>query len=227
MLDLSSLNEQQKQAVLNTYHMNTSLVAGAGSGKTTVIKYRTAYMIKERQVDPKSIMIVTFTNKAAKEIKERIGQETNFADDMWLGTFHSICVKILRQFGHSLKLNRFTIMDDKDAQSVLTECAKHIDPYIEPDQIKEIRGKISHLKSELQAPQTLLNHKNRTSSDILLANIYHAYQTHNINAKTLDFDDLILYTVILLTKDEHVRQWFHEHVPYIVVNSSAVLHGNV
>ena len=104
--DLSTLNPQQKAAVLNSYDKNTSLVAGAGSGKTTVIKFRTAYMIQELEIPPSQIMIVTFTNKAANEIKERIAAITDQVDEMWLGTFHSICVKILRQFGFHMKLNK-------------------------------------------------------------------------------------------------------------------------
>ena len=122
--DLSTLNAQQKKAVLESYDQNTSLIAGAGSGKTTVIKFRTAYMIQDLQIPPSQIMIVTFTNKAATEIKERIFSITNQADEMWLGTFHSICVKILRQFGTYLGIDNFTILDEDDVRQRLKHLLK-------------------------------------------------------------------------------------------------------
>ena len=218
--DLSTLNPQQKAAVLNSYDKNTSLVAGAGSGKTTVIKFRTAYMIQELEIPPSQIMIVTFTNKAANEIKERIAAITDQVDEMWLGTFHSICVKILRQFGFHMKLNKFTIMDEGDVNQRLKELLREHNIKLDSDVFKSLRHKISHYKSELILPSSLLNRTDLSAEDLQIVRVYQLYHQRNLKNRTLDFDDLILYTVFLLTQFEEVRTWFHEHIKYISVDES-------
>lgn len=215
--DLSTLNPQQKAAVLNSYDKNTSLVAGAGSGKTTVIKFRTAYMIQELEIPPSQIMIVTFTNKAANEIKERIAAITDQVDEMWLGTFHSICVKILRQFGFHMKLNKFTIMDEGDVNQRLKELLREYNIKLDSDVFRTLRHKISHYKSELILPSSLLNRTDLSAEELQIVRVYQLYHQRNLKNRTLDFDDLILYTVFLLTQFEEVRTWFHEHIKYISV----------
>ena len=216
--DLSTLNDQQKKAVLESYDQNTSLIAGAGSGKTTVIKFRTAYMIQDLQIPPSQIMIVTFTNKAATEIKERIFSITNQADEMWLGTFHSICVKILRQFGTYLGIDNFTILDEDDVRQRLKHLLKEQNIKLDSDVFKTLRKKISFFKSELILPSNLKNRMDLSNDEIQITKVYELYHQQNLKKRTLDFDDLILYTVFLLTQYKNVRDWFHEHIKYICID---------
>ena len=111
--DLSKLNVQQKAAVLESINSNVILLAAAGSGKTTVLVKRTEYLISDLDVDPCNIMLFTFTNKAEKEIKKRMLAVTPDSDKMWIGTFHSICTKILRIFGNYMHIDKFTILDER------------------------------------------------------------------------------------------------------------------
>ena len=117
--DLSKLNEQQKNAVLESFDSNIALFAGAGSGKTKTIVTRVEYLVDDLNVKPENIMMITFTNKAAKEILERVANITNDAYKMWIGTFHSICTRILRKFGHFMCINHFSIIDDKESQKII------------------------------------------------------------------------------------------------------------
>ena len=105
--DLTRLNEQQRNAVLESIDSNVVLLAAAGSGKTATIVKRTEYLIDDLNVKPENIMMITFTNKAAKEIVERVANITSDAYKMWIGTFHSICVRILRKYGHYMGINYF------------------------------------------------------------------------------------------------------------------------
>lgn len=216
--NLSTLNPQQREAVLNTYEKNTSLVAGAGSGKTTVIKFRTAYMIQDLKIPPSQIMIVTFTNKAAGEIKDRIASITDHTEEMWLGTFHSICVRILKKFGHYMKLNQFTIMDESDVNQRLKALLKEHDIKLDSDVFRVLRRKISYFKSELLLPSYLMTRTDLSADELEIIQIYQLYHQQNLKNRTLDFDDLILYAVFLLTQFEEVRIWFHQNIRYLMVD---------
>ena len=123
--DLTRLNEQQRNAVLESIDSNVVLLAAAGSGKTATIVKRTEYLIDDLNVKPENIMMITFTNKAAKEIVERVANITSDAYKMWIGTFHSICVRILRKYGHYMGINYFSIIDDKESKNILKQIFKY------------------------------------------------------------------------------------------------------
>lgn len=218
-MDLSSLNPQQRDAVINSYDSNTVLIAGAGSGKTKTLQTRVGYLIEDMNVDPSSIMVVTFTNKAAGEIKERIGQISSQAHKMWLGTFHSICVRILRQFGSHMGISRFTIMDTYDAKSVLREIMKDRNIPTEKFLVNKFMSQISDCKSNVIRPKDMLD-RAQNQSEIQFAHVYQDYQNITWQRRSFDFDDLIVYTIVLLSTNMIVVKWFHDNIKYIHVDES-------
>jgi DNA helicase-2/ATP-dependent DNA helicase PcrA len=219
MADISMLNSQQREAVVNSYGSNTVLIAGAGSGKTATLKTRTAYLIDDLGVDPSSIMVVTFTNKAAGEIKHRISQITPDANRMWLGTFHSICVRILRQFGPQMGIKGFTIMDTYDAKSVLKEVLADRNIGTDKYLVNQYMSKISDRKSNLVRPQDCINSA-QNSTVLQFAHVYQDYQNITWKRKSFDFDDLIIYAILLLSSSMSIATWFHDNIKYIMVDES-------
>jgi len=218
-MDISELNAQQQRAVLDSVNQNTVVLAGAGSGKTKTLTFRCAYLMDDMQVPPESIMAVTFTNKAAGEMKARLRKIAPQVDKMWMGTFHSICVKILHRFGKSLNLNKFTIMDKADARSLLRQAFKDCNEPVEKKTVAQVADRIGKAKSNLMSPAEMLNR----ASDAHMTNharIYKAYQNLCWSKKCLDFDDLLVYTVVLLQRDQQVRDWFHQNISYLMVDES-------
>ena len=215
--DLSYLNPQQRKAVLESYEHPTVLIAGAGSGKTAVLQARTSYLVDDLNVDPSEIMVVTFTNKAARELKERLQKVCPDIDQMWLGTFHSICVKILKQFGSHLGIRKFTILDETDAKKIIKRIRDEKELEIDSAVIRETLSRISSYKNNFVSPKDLMNTHIKDEEELLFIDIYDEYQRQTWNNRTFDFDDLIYYTVLLLKRSEAVREWFHENVRYYMV----------
>lgn len=216
--DLSHLNPQQYAAVVESFERNTVLVAGAGSGKTAVLQARTSYLVDDMQVDPAQIMVVTFTNKAANELKERLKKVCPDIHKMWLGTFHSICVKILKNFGEDLNIRKFTILDEKDAKAIMKKILDDNGQPIDSANVSRILGQISSYKNNMKSPKHLLDNYPNMEDDIVFIKIYDQYQRETWSKRTFDFDDLIYYTVLLLKKSERVREWFYYNVKYVMID---------
>lgn len=219
MTDLNMLNEQQREVVLNSYDTNTVLVAGAGSGKTATLIARTSYLVEHMNVDPSEIMVVTFTNKAANEIKDRISAVTNEGYKMWLGTFHSICVKILRMYGNEIGIKNFTIMDTYDAKSVLKKTMQDAGLDVDKFLVNKYMKKISDKKSNMIRPQKLLDSATNRE-ELQFAKVYKDYQNITWRRKSFDFDDLIIYAVVLFTYSMAAVKRFHDTVRFFMVDES-------
>ena len=189
---IEGLNPQQAEAVT---HVGGPLlvVAGAGSGKTRVLTRRIAYLMSRRNVAPYQILAITFTNKAAGEMKERVADLVGpIAKSMWVSTFHSACVRILRQeamrLGYS---NSFSIYDSADSNRLITIVAKelNLDPKRYP--ARQFQSMISNAKNELLGPQDYLN-ATTNQFEKVVADVYAVYQHRLMRANAMDFDDLIL-----------------------------------
>ncbi len=203
---LSALNEQQKKAVLTT-EGPVLVIAGAGSGKTRVLTYRIAYLIGVKEVPPSRILAVTFTNKAASEMKERIVKLLDAEpNDLWMGTFHSICTRILRFHADKLGYSRnFVIYDRADQESLLKEIAKNYD---------DLAEKPSTLANRISRMKTGLSYE--TEGRIL--EIYERYQAELKKCNAFDFDDLLLKVLELFEKFEAVKEYYAERFKYIHVD---------
>ena len=216
---LESLNDKQREAAI---HVDGPLliIAGAGSGKTKTVTHRIAYLIKECGVNPWNIMAITFTNKAAGEMKERVDKLVGFgADAVWVATFHSSCVKILRRFADRIGYdNNFTIYDADDSKSVMKDVCKTLD--IDTKMLKEktILNEISSAKDELISPD---EYAIKYAEDFRLKKIgeaYTEYQKILEKNNAMDFDDLIMNTVILLQDNPDVRDAYQKRFRYIMVD---------
>lgn len=214
-----SLNEQQKKGVF-TVDGPVLLLAGAGSGKTRVLTHRVAYLIEEKGVSPYHIMAITFTNKAAEEMKERVQRLVGLgAESIWVTTFHSTCVRILHRYIDRLGFdNNFTIYDTDDQKSVMKEVCKRLQ--IDPKQMKErsILAAISSAKDELISP---VEYSLNAGGDFRKQKIAQAYQEYQAVLKknnALDFDDLIMMTVELFRTDEEVLRSYQQRFRYIMVD---------
>lgn len=215
---LSELNEQQQQAVIN-YQGPMLILAGAGSGKTKTLTHKIAYLLLNHHAKPHEIMAVTFTNKAAKEMKTRldgvIGQEITMP---YLGTFHSICVRLLRKYGDQISIpSNFVIYDEADKKNLIKRILKehHLDEKKYPP--SQISGIISSAKNDLMDPEEYIQ-----SADGPLAKV--AYQIYVDYKKELnksvaqDFDDLIMNTVRLFRLSEITKKELHERIKYIFID---------
>ncbi|KPU45939.1 ATP-dependent DNA helicase PcrA [Oxobacter pfennigii] len=219
MLDLASLNKEQREAVLTT-DGPLLILAGAGSGKTRVLTYRIAHLILDKNEYPGSIMAITFTNKAAGEMKERIhrliGEVTN---EMWIGTFHSICMRILRRDIDKIGYKRnFVIYDSSDQQTLLRRCMKelNIDDKIYPQ--KWVQESISKAKNELIYPDKYLEGKEYDFRAKKVYEIYSLYQKKLMENNALDFDDIIMKTIHLFNFDGGILDYYQHKFKYIHVD---------
>jgi DNA helicase II / ATP-dependent DNA helicase PcrA len=215
---LEGLNPQQTEAVT---HSGGPLlvVAGAGSGKTRVLTRRIAYLMSRRNVAPYQILAITFTNKAAGEMKERVADLVGpIAKSMWVSTFHSACVRILRQeatrLGYS---NSFSIYDSADSQRLITIVAKelNLDPKRYP--ARQFQSMISNAKNELLGPQDYLNAASNQFEQVV-ADVYAIYQQRLIRANAMDFDDLILKTVEVLQRYPEAKARFRSRFRHVLVD---------
>jgi DNA helicase-2/ATP-dependent DNA helicase PcrA len=222
---LSTLNQQQREAVVET-DGPLLILAGAGSGKTRVITYRIAYLISERGVAPYNILAVTFTNKAAEEMRERVkrllsGESLTSAP--LISTFHSLCVRILRQHIEALNAGytrSFTIYDQDDSVRLVKACIKDLgydDKQLAP---RATQGAISGAKNrqgddaESYAARVEYNDEKRTA----IARVFKLYEERLVNNNALDFDDLLIKTVQLLRRVQEVRDYYNDKFRYILVD---------
>jgi DNA helicase-2/ATP-dependent DNA helicase PcrA len=219
-MDLRNLlNEEQYEAAV-AVDGPLLILAGAGSGKTRVLTYRIAHMIQDLNIYPSQILAITFTNKAAREMKERVkvlvGDE---ADNMWVSTFHSSCVRILRREIDKLGYNKnFTIYDSADQKTLINQCIKQVGINDKDITDKEIISKIGEQKDKLISAQQykINNEKNFRLNKI--ADVYVLYQKKLKENNALDFDDLIVKTVELFKKHKEVLEFYQNKFKYIMID---------
>jgi len=213
------LNEKQKEAVFAT-EGPLLILAGAGSGKTSVLTHRIAYMIDEAGVNPYNILAITFTNKAAGEMRERVDKLVGFGSEaIFVSTFHSMCVRILRRFVDCLGYdNNFSIYDADDQKSLIKEVCKKLE--IDTKVLKErtIMNAISSCKDELISPDEYAVQVMGDFSKRKIAEAYREYQAALKKNNALDFDDLIMKTVELFRAEPEVLENYHERWQYIMVD---------
>ena len=216
---VEGLNNKQKEAVLET-EGPCLVIAGAGSGKTKVLTHKIAYLIEEKGIKPWNILAITFTNKAASEMKERItnliGESSN---DMWMGTFHSICVRILRRYIDRIGYNSdFVIFDSSDQKTLVKQCIKalNLDDKIFTD--RSVLSEISNSKNEMLTP---VQYELRTNGELRkekIAKVYELYQRKLKENNALDFDDIINLTIQILTENPDVLEYYSEKFKYVLVD---------
>ena len=216
---LDKLNERQKEAVLAT-EGPVLVLAGAGSGKTTVLVNRIAYMISEKHIRPWNILAITFTNKAAREMKDRIERLLgDTAKDMWIGTFHSVCVRILRSCIDLLGYSRdFVIYDTADTKTVMKECLRELDIDEKSFPVINVLSIISNAKNDLMDAATFENVYKSDYRMSIIAKIYYRYQTKLRKNNAVDFDDIILNTVKILSENPDVLSKYQDKFQYILVD---------
>lgn len=216
---LDKLNERQKEAVLAT-EGPVLVLAGAGSGKTTVLVNRIAYMISEKHIRPWNILAITFTNKAAREMKDRIERLLgDTAKDMWIGTFHSVCVRILRSCIDLLGYSRdFVIYDTADTKTVMKECLRELDIDEKSFPVRNVLSIISNAKNDLMDAATFENVYKSDYRMSIIAKIYYRYQTKLRKNNAVDFDDIILNTVKILSENPDVLSKYQDKFRYILVD---------
>jgi len=215
---LEGLNDAQRRAVLAT-EGPTLIVAGAGSGKTRVLTYRIAHLVRDRGVHPGSILAITFTNKAAREMQERLrGLVGAAVKAMWVSTFHSACVRILRRSGSLLGYkSTFTIYDESDAERLMTAVCRELDYDPKRLSARSMRNAVSSAKDELLTPGRYADHAT-TWFEKKVAQAYELYQRRLEEANAVDFDDLIMQTVRLLSRHDDVRAEYQERFRYVLVD---------
>ena len=214
-----TLNPQQQKGVFTT-EGPVLILAGAGSGKTRVLTHRVAYLIQEKGVAPYNIMAITFTNKAAGEMRERIDNMIGFgAERIWVSTFHSSCVRILRQFADRLGYdNRFTIYDSDDQKSLMKDICKRLEIDTKIHKERSFLSAISSAKDELISPEEFTQSAVGDFNKMRQAEVYREYQARLKANNAMDFDDLIMKTVELLKYDTEVRSYYQERFHYIMVD---------
>jgi DNA helicase-2/ATP-dependent DNA helicase PcrA len=213
------LNKEQLEAV-KTIDGPLLILAGAGSGKTRVLTYRIAHMIEDRHIYPSQILAITFTNKAAGEMKDRvrnlIGSE---ADNMWISTFHSSCVRILRREIDKLGYNKnFAIYDSYDQKVLIKQCMQELNINDKDITDREIIGKIGELKDELKSPERFKKESQHNFRLNKIADLYLLYQKKLKSNNALDFDDLIFKTVDLFKNHSDVLEFYQRKLRYIMVD---------
>lgn len=222
----NNLNTEQIQAVLETEHP-VLVLSGAGTGKTRVITYKTAYLIAEKNIRAEKILALTFTNKAAGEMKERTytlimnhTQINPVFKNLWIGTFHSVCARMLRFHAKQLGYTpQFTITDTDDQNKLLKELIKE-KKYLHLDKIGRVKEDISRAKNNFLEAEDLF-HLGETKADeywIELSKLYQDYNNYLLKNNTMDFDDLIVNPVKLLYQEPEIRAYWQKQFDYILVD---------
>ena len=216
---IDSLNDKQKEAVLAT-EGPCLVIAGAGSGKTKVLTHKIAYLMAEKYIKPWNILAITFTNKAANEMKERVQKLVgDAANDMWIGTFHSICVRMLRKFIDRIGFDTsFIIFDTSDQKTVVKECLKElkIDDKLYSD--KSVMYEISNAKNDMLEP---VEYATKYAGDYrreTIAKIYALYQDKLKENNAIDFDDIINFTIKILKNNDDVLDMYSDKFQYVLVD---------
>ena len=214
-----TLNEQQSEAVLHT-EGPLLILAGAGSGKTRVLTHRIAYLIEEKGVNPWNILAITFTNKAAGEMRERVDQLVGFgSESIWVSTFHSTCVRILRRHIDLLGYDtNFTIYDADDQKTLMKDVCKLLNIDTKVYRERSLLNAISHAKDELVTPEEFLLQAGGDFSQKKIAEVYAEYEKQLRANNALDFDDLLVKTVQLFQMQKDVLEYYQERFRYIMVD---------
>lgn len=214
-----TLNGPQKEAVLHT-DGPLLILAGAGSGKTRVLTHRIAYLIDERGVNPWNILAITFTNKAAEEMRQRVDSLVAFgAESIWVSTFHSMCVRILRRFIERLGYeNRFTIYDTDDQKTLMKEVCRKVDIDTKVFKERSLLSAISSAKNEMILPDEFELNAGGDFGQQKIAKVYREYEAQLKSNNALDFDDLLVKTVQLLETQPDVLEYYQERFRYIMVD---------
>lgn len=219
-MDLRKLLNKEQYEAASTVEGPLLILAGAGSGKTRVLTYRIANLIKNLEVYPSQILAITFTNKAAKEMKERVKNIVgNEAENMWISTFHSTCVKILRREIEKIGYNKnFAIYDSYDQKTLMKECIKELNINEKDIDDKQIINKIGEQKDNLISPEQFKRENEGNYRTNKIADVYLLYQKKLKNNNALDFDDLIYKTVELFRKNPDVLEFYQRKFKYIMVD---------
>ena len=216
---LKGLNDKQYEAVVNT-EGPCLVIAGAGSGKTKVLTHKIAYLIGEKGAKPWDILAITFTNKAANEMKERIANLVgDDAKDIWMGTFHSICVRILRRFIDRIGFDSsFIIFDTSDQRTLVKNCMKDlaIDDKLFND--RSVLSEISNAKNEMLEPEQYTARANSDFRKEKIATVYELYQKRLKENNAIDFDDIINYTIKILMENPDVLEYYANKFKYVLVD---------
>jgi len=216
---LEGLNDKQYEAVINT-DGPCLIIAGAGSGKTKVLTHKIAYLMEEKDIKPWNILAITFTNKAANEMKTRVEDLVgNAAKDMWIGTFHSICVKILRRFIDRIGYDTsFIIFDTSDQKTLIKECIKACDLDEKLFADRAVLSEISNAKNEMLEP---MQYALRTGGEYRkekIAQVYSLYQQRLKENNAVDFDDIINLTIKILMENPDVLEYYSDKFKYVLVD---------
>ncbi|MCI7442736.1 MAG: UvrD-helicase domain-containing protein, partial [Clostridium sp.] len=219
-MDLKSLLNKEQCEGASTINGQVLILAGAGSGKTRVLTYRMAHMIEDLGIPPYKILAITFTNKAAKEMKDRVKNIVGErADNMWISTFHSTCVRILRREADKIGYKKnFTIYDTSDQKTLITDCMKKLNIDSKDIEAKEILGKIGRAKDRLQGPESYKREFESNYRENKIADVYIMYQKSLKENNAMDFDDLISKTVELFKKNPDVLEFYQNKFQYIMVD---------
>ena len=213
------LNPKQKEAVFCT-EGPLLILAGAGSGKTRVLTYRIAHLIEDEGVNPWNIMAITFTNKAAGEMRERVDQQVQFgSESIWVSTFHSSCVRILRRHIDFLGYDTsFSIYDIDDQKTLLKQILKAMQLDSKLFKERAVLSQISNAKNELITPEEFLLNNSGDYHDRKVGEVYQEYQKRLKQNNALDFDDLIVKTVELFQHNPDILDYYQERFRYIMVD---------
>ena len=210
---LEELNNKQREAV-ESVNGPCLVIAGAGSGKTKVLTHKIAYLMQEKNIKPWNILAITFTNKAANEMKQRIenlvGEQAN---DIWMGTFHSICVKILRRYIDRIGFDSsFIIFDTQDQRTLIKECLKElkIDDKLFTD--RAVLSEISNGKNEMLEPKGYIVRYANDYRKETIGKVYELYQKRLKENNAIDFDDIINYTIKILEENDDVREYYCKRI---------------
>ena len=216
---LAGLNDKQKEAVLH-FEGPLLILAGAGSGKTRVLTHRIAYLIEEHQVPPYHILALTFTNKAANEMRERVNNIIEYgAGSIWVSTFHSTCVRILRRvIDHLGYDNAFTIYDSDDQKSLMKDICKQLNIDTKKYKERTFLNAISSAKDELKTPEQYADEVAKEYNKKIFGRVYKEYQKRLKQNNALDFDDLIMLTVQLFRQNAEILNHYQERFPFILVD---------
>ena len=219
-MDLKKLLNKEQYDGATTVDGQVLILAGAGSGKTRVLTYRMAHMIEDLGILPYKILAITFTNKAAKEMKDRVkGLIGDRAEDMWISTFHSTCVRILRREIEKLGYKKsFTIYDSSDQKTLVKECIKALNINDKDISEQEIISKIGKAKDNMQSPAAFMRENESNFREKKIAEAYELYQKRLKENNALDFDDLISKTVELFKKDKETLEFYQRKFQYIMVD---------
>ena len=219
MVKTENLNKEQQKGVVET-EGPVLILAGAGSGKTRVLTNRTAYLINEKNINPYHILAITFTNKAAAEMRERIDRMVGHGSEgIWVSTFHSLCVRILRRHGDRIGYQtNFTIYDMDDQKTVMKDICKRFQIDTKTYKEKMFLSAISKAKDELISPEEFTMQAGADPNEVRKAKMYVEFQKTLKKSNAMDFDDLIVKAVELLRADPQVREYYQDRFRYIMVD---------